>query len=267
MMRLPTRLSRFLMIAMVALLAGCATGGLRINNEYTARGQDSRSRYIVVHYTAGESARALQVLTTGEVSAHYLIDNNASATIYQLVDESRRAWHAGDSEWEGRNNLNASSIGIELVNRGFQDTPAGRVWYPFPQAQIDALILLLKDIKQRQGITGDHILGHSDIAPQRKLDPGPLFPWHQLAAAGVIDWPPQALVDHRLSQLGGVVPPVNWFQEQLARIGYSIEQTGEFDEQTKNVIAAFQMRYRQSLYDGQPDLETAAWLMSLPAPR
>jgi len=259
------RISRLLLVGLVALLAGCATGGLRINTDHSSRAQDSRIRYIVVHYTAGESARALAVLTSGDVSAHYLIDNDASASIYQLVDESRRAWHAGDSEWEGRNSLNASSIGIELVNRGFRDTDQGRVWYPFPQAQIDALILLLKDIKQRQGIRGEHILGHSDIAPQRKLDPGPLFPWHKLAEAGVIPWPPQALVDHRLSQLGGIVPPVSWFQEQLARIGYTIDQTGEFDEQTKNVIAAFQMRYRQTLFDGQPDLETAAWLMSLPA--
>lgn len=265
MMRFPTGLSRLLLVMLVALLAGCATGGLRINTEHSSRAQDSRIRYIIVHYTAGDSARALAVLTSGQVSAHYLVDNDASATIYRLVDENRRAWHAGDSEWEGRNSLNASSIGIELVNRGFRDTSEGRVWYPFPQAQIDALILLLKDIKQREGISGENILGHSDVAPQRKLDPGPLFPWHQLAAAGVVAWPRQALVDHRLTQLAGVVPPIGWFQEQLSRIGYTIEQTGEFDEATKNVIAAFQMKYRQTLYDGQPDLETAAWLMSLPA--
>ncbi len=258
---------RLAAILFVAFLAGCAGpgGGLRMNTDHTAQGQDSRVQYIILHYTAGDSARSLKTLTEKQVSSHYLVD--VDGTIYRLVDENRRAWHAGDSAWKGAGSLNAASIGIELVNKGFQEGANGRAWYPYPDRQIDALIELLKDIQTRHDVDPDQILGHSDVAPQRKLDPGPLFPWHKLAAAGLVNTPPRALIEHRLNQLQGQVPPAFWFQEELRRLGYTIDSTGEFDRATINVIAAFQMRHRPARADGQPDLETAAWIMSLPAPR
>lgn len=183
-----------LLLLFSTLLAGCA-GGLRINTDHTAKDQDSRVQYIVLHYTASDSQRSLAMLTHGGVSAHYMIDQEG--TIYRLVDENRRAWHAGESEWEGRTWLNATSIGIEMVNLGFRDTPTGRQWYPFTEEQIKALIPLLKDIQQRHRLGPNAVIGHSDIAPSRKQDPGPMFPWARLAAAGIINWPTPATVAQR----------------------------------------------------------------------
>lgn len=220
---------------------------------------------MVLHYTNANLERSLALLTHGEVSSHYLIGDNP-ATIYQLVDESRRAWHAGDSQWEGRTWLNSTSIGIEIVNPGFTDTPTGRVWHPYSEAQIQALIVLLKDIVQRNGIQPRHIIGHSDIAPLRKLDPGPMFPGNA--------WPTPALASGptlrrwRSSARFDVNPPsITWYQQQLARFGYAIEQTGELDVSTRHVLAAFQMRFRPQLFDGQPDAQTAAILQVLNSQR
>lgn len=251
------------LLALALLLAGCA-GGLRIDDSFRSRDQSSRVEQIVIHYTSSDLDDSLKTLTGGGVSAHYLLPADGSR-IYRLVDEERRAWHAGDSQWRGRTWLNASSIGIELVNPGYQDTADGRQWQPYAQAQIDRLIVLLKDLQSRHGVMPVNIVGHSDIAPQRKVDPGPLFPWRQLAAAGLIPWPTAAAVQDSLRQLDGRVPEVSWFQRQLARAGYAVPQHGELDEATRNVIAAFQMKYRPQRYDGQPDLHTAALLLALPA--
>ena len=169
------------------ILTGCSTG-LRIDRSHPSANQDNRIQFVVLHYTNASLERSLALLTQGEVSAHYLI-GDGPATVYQLVDENRRAWHAGDSQWQGRTWLNSSSIGIEIVNPGFDDTPNGRVWYPYSEAQIQSLIALLKDIVKRNNIEPRHIIGHSDIAPQRKVDPGPLFPWKRLAEEGLVPWP------------------------------------------------------------------------------
>lgn len=131
---------------------------------------------MVVHYTNASLERSLQLLTHGEVSSHYLIGDDKNATIYKLMDENLRSWHAGESEWEGRTWLNSSSIGIEIVNPGFKVIPTGRLWYPYSEAQVQSLIILLKDISKRYAISPRNIIGHSDIAPLRKLDPGPMFP-------------------------------------------------------------------------------------------
>ncbi len=243
------------------LLAGCA-GGPRIDTRYSSVGHDSRVQFIVVHYTSSDFARSLSILSGGDVSSHYLIDQ-APPTIYRLVDENRRAWHAGESEWRGRTWLNATSIGIELVNAGYQDSPGGRIWQPYPDEQIDQLIVLLKDIMARHGLKSGAVIGHSDIAPQRKVDPGPAFPWKRLADAGLIPWPApeqQALWQQHFAL---AAPDIFWWQQALARFGYRVPQHGELDEATRNVIAAFQMRYRPARHDGEPDIETAAILAAL----
>lgn len=248
---------------LVWLLAGCSSG-LRIDDSYTATGQSSRVQYIVLHYTSADMARSLQLLSGAEVSSHYLI-GEAPPTIYRLVDENRRAWHAGVSQWQGRTWLNGTTIGIELVNQGFYDTPEGRHWQPFAPAQIDALILLLKDIMQRHDLPPGSIIGHSDVAPQRKVDPGPLFPWKRLADAGLLPWPDAAAVARQQTLFSASLPSVQWFQEQLARQGYEVPSHGELDQATRNVIAALQMKYRPARYDGEPDAETAALLVVLGA--
>ncbi|PTT95013.1 N-acetylmuramoyl-L-alanine amidase, partial [Pseudomonas sp. HMWF005] len=201
----------FALIASLLFLAGCASGP-RYDTRHSSANHDSRIQFVIIHYTSTSLERSLQLLTHGEVSSHYLIGDDKGGTIYKLMDENLRAWHAGESQWQGRTWLNSSSIGIEIVNPGFKDTPTGRQWYPYSEAQIQSLIVLLKDISKRHGISAQHIIGHSDIAPLRKLDPGPLFPWKRLAAEGLGKWPneqavarQQALFDSR------ELPGISWF--------------------------------------------------------
>ncbi|WP_312941340.1 N-acetylmuramoyl-L-alanine amidase [Stutzerimonas balearica] len=256
----------FGLVALLLLLAGCASGP-EIDTRYSAVAQDSRAQFIVLHYTSTDFEHSLELLSRGEVSSHYLIDR-APAKIYRLVDENRRAWHAGESEWQGRTWLNSSSIGIELVNPGYEQTADGRrLWYPYPEPQIDALILLLKDIMQRHGLKPGAIIGHSDIAAQRKVDPGPLFPWKRLADAGLLPWPDARLVAAHREVFSRALPATEWFQTQLAQQGYRVPRHGMLDEETRNVIAAFQMKYRPARFDGMPDAETAAILAALQAQR
>jgi N-acetylmuramoyl-L-alanine amidase len=250
-------------------LAGCATAPLRpytLDDSLQAASQSSRVRFIVLHYTASDRARSLQLLSQGKVSSHYLVSDELPGKVYALVDENRAAWHAGPSSWYGYTWLNASSIGIEIVNPGWvDDGRGGRAWlHPFNEAQIQAIIALVQDIAQRHGVEPRNIVAHSDIAPTRKQDPGPLFPWKRLAAAGLGRWYDEALAaDFRLAFEAKGVPDAAWFQENLARVGYGIERTGNFDEATIKTIAAFQMHYRPARSDGLPDAETAAVLQAL----
>ncbi|MFB4248190.1 N-acetylmuramoyl-L-alanine amidase [Pseudomonas idahonensis] len=245
------------------VLAGCASGP-RIDTSHPSVNYDQRAQFIIVHYTSASLERSLALLTHGQVSSHYLIGDDKSATIYKLVDEQYRAWHAGESQWQGRTWLNSSSIGIEIVNPGFRDGPNGRLWYPYSEAQIQNLIVLLKDISKRNNISPRHIIGHSDIAPSRKLDPGPLFPWKRLADAGLGLWPnAQAVVARQQAFFAANLPSISWFQQQLAVLGYATPQTGELDVATRHVLAAFQMHYRPGRFDGTPDAESAAILQVL----
>lgn len=245
----------------LAILTGCGTPGLVIDRTHTAKSQDSRVQFLVIHYTAEDFPSSFKTLTEGPVSAHYLVNDNP-VVIYQLVDETRRAYQAGVSSWQGQTQLNAASIGIEIVNKGFRvnkDT-GERMWFDYPQAQIDKVIELVKDIVKRHDIKPDRIVGHSDIAPQRKTDPGPRFPWKQLADAGIIPWPDPAKVAAKLPDYEKELPDVDWFQHQLARHGFAVPYSGVLDDATMNVVAAFQMKYRPAKFDGVPDAETAAIL-------
>jgi N-acetylmuramoyl-L-alanine amidase len=259
-------------LAVLALLAGCATtpppGGPTVDRTLVPKGQNSRVRFVVLHYTVADTQRSIMLLTEKEVSAHYLLTDGAPPKVYGLVDEKNSAWHAGLSSWKSYTNLNNSSIGIEIVNPGFTETPDGkRTYYPFPQAQIDLLVPLLKDIVARHQVAPENVLGHSDIAPQRKQDPGPLFPWKQLADAGLVAWPEASQVAAMRTKYENNVPDAVWFQKRLAQHGYAVPQTGVFDEATHNVLVAFQTKYRQANYDGVPDAESAAILDVLTAPK
>ena len=246
-------------IAASLLLGACATGPT-IDRTYTSANQDSRALFLILHYTVLDWEKSLRVLTTGgQVSSHYLVRDDPVAS-YLLVDENRRAWHAGPSFWAGHANLNASSIGIEIVNPGYTDSAAGRVYAPFSQKQINEVILLVKDIVARHQIRPERIIGHADIAPGRKQDPGPTFPWKQLADAGLIPWPDAAQVAERLPLYASVPPDTAWFQDKLARVGYEVPRDGAPSTRTTDVIATFQMKYRPADYSGNPDAETAALL-------
>jgi N-acetylmuramoyl-L-alanine amidase len=237
----------------------------RFDHSLSSSGQSSRVRFIIIHFTVSDLQRSIMLLTKTEVSAHYLLTDTPEPFFYALVDESRSAWQAGTSSWKNYTQLNNSSIGIEIVNPGGVETPEGIVWTPFPQKQIDLLIPLLKDIVARHGVLPENILGHNEIAPQRRDDPGPLFPWKQLADAGLIPWPDAAEVARQQVIYEQQLPDIKWFQQQLAKHGYATPQTGILDPTTRKVIEVFQMRFRQAKFDGLPDAETAALLTVLNA--
>jgi N-acetylmuramoyl-L-alanine amidase len=245
------------LVLVVVVLAGC-TAQPRIDTRYHAVSQDSRVQFIVLHYTEIDFARSLHRLTEEEVSSHYLI-NDQPPTIYRLVDENQRAWHAGTSYWQGFTHLNSSSIGIEIVNLGKGGNPSAA--YPeYPQQQIEQVIVLVRDVERRHGVRPDRVLGHSDIQPITKQDPGPRFPWYELALAGLIVWPdPEAVAAERV-RYGKDLPAVLWFQQRLKAHGFDVPPHGVLDDVTRAALSAFQMKYRPARYDGVPDEETAALL-------
>ncbi|MFQ6689526.1 N-acetylmuramoyl-L-alanine amidase [Bordetella pertussis] len=252
-----------------------ALAGLDLDTSITAVSQSSRVRAVVLHYTSTGNENSLKILSERKVSAHYLITDTPRPRVYRLVDETRAAWHASISAWYDQSTMNSTSIGIELVNPGWTNgegnwTRGGhgdtdsRHWAPYSDAQIETLIVLLRDIVARHGIAPENIVGHSDIAPQRKVDPGPLFPWQRLAQAGLGRWYDEAGAAAHLARLQTEgVPDIAWFQGQLARLGYATPQSGVLDTATRNVLAAFQMHYRPARHDGQPDAETAAIMLAL----
>lgn len=249
-----------------AVLAGCATrgpAGLDLDTSITAVSQASRVRSIVLHYTSVDDPTSLKLLSRGKVSSHYLIADSGRA--YRLVDENRAAWHAGASCWYGNIAMNSTSIGIEIVNPGWTEGADGKpIWHAYNDRQVRALTILLRDLIQRHGIAPENVVGHSDIAPQRKVDPGPLFPWKALAGEGIGRWYDETGATEHLARLQTQgIPDVAWFQKQLQRLGYACPQDGVLDRATINTLAAFQMHYRPALHDGQPDAETAAIMLAM----
>jgi N-acetylmuramoyl-L-alanine amidase len=218
---------------------------------------------LILHYTGMTSAEAaIQRLCdpAAQVSAHYVIDEDG--TIHRLVDEARRAWHAGVSSWAGRTDLNDVSVGIELVNPGHE-------WgyRPFPPAQRDACIALARDIVRRHAIPPWRVLGHSDVAPTRKEDPGELFDWPALARRGVGLWPPDESVadDGAALAPGATGADVVAMQAALARFGYGCPTDGEFDAVTEKTVIAFQRHFRPARLDGRFDAacrRRLAWLLA-----
>jgi N-acetylmuramoyl-L-alanine amidase len=265
------RAAAWLMAGAGLVLGGCASpgpGALTIDTSHTSVSQDSRVQFLVIHYTQANFELSMKILARGGLSVHYLLSDESPPRIYRLVDENRRAFHAGLSSWQGQGPLNAMSIGIEIVHAGVLPDEQGLRFMPYRQDQIDALIPLIKDIVQRHQIRPDRIVGHNDIAPQRKVDPGPLFPWKRLADEGLIRWPDAQRVAEQLGSFERALPDPAWFQAALAAQGYEVPRHGTLDEATRRVIATFQMKYRPSRHDGQPDAETAALLQALaPATR
>lgn len=255
------------------LLAACQTPGVKIDKTYTSENQDSRVLFLVLHYTVGNFESSLKVLSQakhGQVSSHYLVAE-APVRTFQLVDETRRAWHAGPSYWKGHAQLNASSVGIEIVNAGWVKGNDGVVRYtPFPEAQIDEVVALSSEIVKRHGIRPERIVGHNEIQPRSKQDPGPLFPWKRLHEAGLIAWPDADFVAARKLEYEQQLPDLAWFQDRLARHGYAPvtlpNPDGQLDAYTRDCLSTFQMRYRPSKYDGQMDAETAALLHAVTTP-
>ena len=204
---------------------------------------------IVLHYTGMESAEAaLERLCdpAAKVSSHYLVYEDG--TVHRLVAEDKRAWHAGRSHWRGLTDLNSTSVGIEIVNPGHEYK-----YVPFPDAQIDSVCRLVAEVKDRYAITRGNIVGHSDIAPARKRDPGELFPWHRLARLRLaLPRPTRNLIDPQWTEAG--------FLLALERFGYDVTQP-------MAAIVAFQRRFRQELIDGEIDAECRMILLALLLPK
>ncbi|WP_187655150.1 N-acetylmuramoyl-L-alanine amidase [Xenorhabdus sp. PB62.4] len=263
---------------LITLLIGCAYSPEREDRNsyivehsypYSTKQHIDSVDFLVLHYTALDDRRSLQVLTGGKVSAHYLIPSQPKyekeePIIFQLVSEKERAWHAGKSEWDGYQSLNRYSIGIEIVNCGFKQHFIKKEWCLYHPSQIDAVIRLAKDIIQRYQIKAVNVVGHSDIAPLRKEDPGPAFPWQLLYEQGIGAWPDYVTVNKHLAGRAPDVPAsVLSIQKALSYYGYSIPQTGLLDDVTHKTIQAFQMHFRPSDISGNPDAETEAIALAL----
>jgi N-acetylmuramoyl-L-alanine amidase len=248
-----------------------------------ARGGEERNPdSIILHYTGmAEAAKALLWLCNplSQVSCHYFVFEDGR--IFQLVPESRRAWHAGRSAWQGETDMNSASIGIEIANAGHvisngfdaegrplpaaDGNPFPPPGPPFPPAQIEAVITLVADIKARWHIRDARILAHSDIAPGRKIDPGETFPWEKLAQSGLGVWPqaPDIPPTAPTFRLGDEGMPVRALQSLFAAFGYGIEISGVYDQRTFDVVSAFQRHWRQARVDGIADGETLAMLRAV----
>jgi N-acetylmuramoyl-L-alanine amidase len=204
---------------------------------------------IVLHYTGMEDAEsAVERLTdpAAKVSAHYLVHEDGR--VLRMVDEGKRAWHAGKSHWRGVTDVNSASIGIEIVNPGHEFG-----YRPFADEQIDAVVRLVGDITERYGITRGNIVGHSDIAPARKRDPGELFPWHRLAKLRLaLPRPTKNLMDPHWTEAG--------FLLALERFGYDVSEP-------MAAIRAFQRRFRPEMVDGEVDAECRCILLALLLPK
>lgn len=221
----------------------------------------------VLHYTGMTSAKAaLDRLCdpAAQVSSHYCVDEDG--TVYRLVPEERRAWHAGVSYWKGETDINGVSIGIEIVNPGHEFG-----YNDFTSAQVDAVIGLLDGMRERWDIPDHRILGHSDVAPDRKIDPGEKFPWKALAEHGHGLWvepdlPPDNVMGPPLGP-GDEGLGVFSLQGALGKLGYNVLPGGPFDEDTATIVRAFQRHWLPdqigSAVEGRADARLRVTLMAL----
>ena len=240
---------------------------------FPALAQNFRQKYIILHYTALNDDKSVQVLTQQSVSSHYLVNNLGDREIYQLVDENKRSYHAGISAWRNDKMLNDTSIGIEIVNSGYVSDATGfKAFPPFDDEQVKKVAALVKDIADRYMIPPTNILAHSDIAPTRKQDPGPQFPWKKLYNEYQIGmWYDDATKKGYADQLDADVfamqmtssPFIFKYQTALKTLGYGIEPSGVYDDETKKTIEAFQYHFRPEKYDGILDVESWAILQAL----
>jgi N-acetyl-anhydromuramyl-L-alanine amidase AmpD len=284
--------------------------------EHPSANQDGRVRYLVLHFTDEGFERSLDLLANphaNPVSAHYLVSRagdlsrpsmasaalgllpgdygRAAPTVLRLVDESQRAWHAGPSRWQGHEPLNGESIGIEIVYESLcprdparppgaspWDVDATCAYPPYPQDQIDTVIELAHGIlKRHPEIEPTRVVGHSDIQPENKTDPGPRFPWRQLAAAGVGAWYDDADIAWYRRQFAmrseatkpdvldytPGVPALKIVQEALAAYGYGVDASGSADLRTREVLSAFQSHFLPDRRSGNADAQTVATLFAL----
>ena len=283
------RVAGSVILACVLLVAaGCGTSGKKGAVAVESANQDSRVNVVVIHHTSENFQGSLNILTQPSnypVSSHYLVPEPLDPSyegdelkVYQLVGEDQRAWHAGSSYWKGQTKLNNVSVGIEIVNETYchraesmakadsADWPTKTIcFFPdYPETQLALVIDLVQGILERHpGVKPTHVVAHSDIAPQRKIDPGPRFPWQRLYKLGIGAWYDDETVIRYWEQFNLQLPTVTQMQEALHVYGYPIEISGEVDEQTRNVLRAFQHHFLPYRVSNEFTVETAAVLYAL----
>ncbi|MBL4940625.1 MAG: penicillin binding protein PBP4B [Colwellia sp.] len=284
---LTNTLKAILFLTVFLMLTSCTSGNLPVEKMYS-KNYGHRIKFLVMHYTAENYQGSVRKLVDKSgVSAHYLLPESHDKSylddelkVLKLVNENERAWHAGSSYWQGRKAINDQSIGIELVNvprcwelpqqktklLADQDISSSQMCF-FPDydpKQIALLIKLSKDIlKSNPGISPTNIIGHSDIAPLRKSDPGPQFPWYQLYQAGIGAWYEQNTVLKYWQLFNGQLPNIGLVQRALNYYGYDLKETGELDSQTQAVLHAFQTHFMPWKVTDRADEQTIATLFAL----
>lgn len=245
-------------------------------HSYQSQGKSERIKSIILHYTAENEAESIRLLTTTDVSAHYLIPLAENNTIYQLVPDDERAWHAGVGEFAGRQILNDTSIGIEIVNEGIKKeyrkahnkdnngyhTPDHFV--EFTDTQIQKLAQLIQQLIIQYQIEPTLIIGHSDMAPSRKIDPGAKFPWERLHKEYDIGaWYDEFDKNYYMQSSDFESATILDIKRLFREYGYAINNTKEWDKPSRDVIYAFQLHFRPHKLTGNMDLETYAILKAL----
>ncbi len=243
----------------------CVVAEVLPSPSFSERKDNRRPDMILLHYTGMPDANAaLERLRTlgSEVSAHYFVFEDGR--IVQMVQESRRAWHAGRAVWAAETDINSCSIGIEIANPGHEHG-----YLDFPRRQIAAVTALCRSIQKRNTIPAMRVLGHSDVAPSRKQDPGEKFPWRTLYDSGVGHWvkPTPITEGGRLLTLGDRGDAVAAVQEQLRDYGYGVAVSAHYDSTTHEAVAAFQRHFRPERVDGLSDESTRSTLRDLLANR
>jgi len=267
-------------VLLAAALGACATTRII---DHPSQNKDDRVRFLVLHYTDEPFQRSLDLLTRpheNPVSAHYLVGRageygSRTPPVLRLVDETQRAWHAGPSRWQGREGLNDQSIGIEIVYESRCGRAAGEAVSPwiadaqcdyaaYPADQIAALETLARAILARHpDIDATRVVGHADIQPENKTDPGPRFPWRELSAKGIGAWPDDADVARYRDHFAAQPPDWPFVRSALIAYGYGLGGAAQFDTRARNVLSAFQSHFLPMHRSGEPDALTAASVLAL----
>ncbi len=275
----------FLALGLTLPLIGCVTTTSPVattknysvdSDTYQSTGKSQRIKTIVLHYTVSDNERSIKTLTTGNVSAHYLILDKNDDKIYNLVPESERAWHAGEGGFSGRTILNDTSIGIEIVNKGIKPQYRNALkngeldYHPyshfveFDELQIKKVAQLVQDIAQRYDISPKNIIGHADMAPSRKIDPGAKFPWERLYKEyGIGAWYDEADKQYFMQQVQLATPTIQEVKQAFRDYGYQMNTTDVWDKESRDVIYAFQLHFRPQQPTGNMDSKTYAILKAL----
>ncbi len=271
-----------LVILFASLFAACSSVPMV---DVPSTNQDNRIHLLVLHFTSEDFAESMRLLATPvrfRVSVHYVVPEPGDDTytrdrlvVHRLVRESQRARHAGISYWAGRQSLNDSSVGIEIVNQSACVSTDPEIERPlpeeqdctfldYPEEQIELVIALCKDILARNpDIDPVDVIGHGDVAPNRRVDPGPQFPWKRLYDNGIGAWYDDDTVARYRRQFEGALPDLEFLQKALNTYGYDLDASGEDDARSRFAVRAFQMHFRPTRHDGYFDVDTAAILFSL----